>query len=315
MILCCGEALIDMLPGKTEEGKRMFLPVPGGSPYNTAIAIARLGVEVAFLGKISSDFFGDILVNNLEANSVETGFVKRVDRNTTLAFVDKGEDGSARYAFYSEASADRDLRMEDLPKEFSDNVRCLEFGSISLLLEPGSSTIRKLIFREYGKRVISFDPNIRPGLITNRESYLKMFESLVSHSHIVKASDEDIKWLYPAMQLEEAADILIKKGASIVIVTMAAKGAFALCSDGLVRVDAIDIPIADTVGAGDTFHAAFLSYLHEERILEIESIEKLKGDSVKKALEYAIKAASITCSRPGANPPFKNEMENWTAVL
>ncbi len=308
MILCCGEALIDMLPELNSKGKRVFLPVPGGSPYNTAIAIARLGTNSAFLGKISSDFFGDILVENLTQNNVGMDFIRRVDKNTTLAFVDKGKDGSARYAFYSEDSADRDLRLEDIPEELSDEVKCIEFGSISLLLEPGSNTIRDLIFRECSRRIISFDPNIRPGLIKDRGAYLEMFDSLVGCSHILKASDEDIKWLYPDMELEEAAHSLIERGASIVIVTMAEKGAFVICHEGLIKVDAIDVPVADTVGAGDTFHAAFLSYLHEKNLLEINEIKKLKGDRVRSALEFAIKAASITCSRPGADPPFKNEM-------
>ncbi len=311
MILCCGEALIDMLPEENNVGKRVFLPVPGGSPYNTAIAIARLGVETAFLGKISYDFFGDLLVENLKSNNVNTKFITRTDKNTTLAFVDKTEDGSARYAFYSEGSADRNLEVKDIPERFSDDVHCIEFGSISLLLEPGSSTIRGLVSREYDKRVISFDPNIRPGLIENKRNYLEMFNALVKHSHILKASDEDIKWLYPEIELEKAVSNLLELGVSVVVITMAAKGAFAVCSEGMVKVSAIDVPVVDTVGAGDTFHAAFLSYLYREGFLNVDLVKHLKKGTVKKALEFAIKAASITCSRAGANPPSMVEMENW----
>ncbi len=310
MILCCGEALIDMLPGRDSKGKRAFLPVPGGSPYNTAIAIARLETEVTFLGKISSDFFGEILVNNLKRNNVDTNFIVRSENNTTLAFVNKREDGSAEYAFYNENSADRNLRENEIPLKFSSNVKCIEYGSISLLMEPGSKTIENLIVREYNSRVISFDPNIRAGLIRDRDDYLSLFNRMIQHSHIVKISDEDVRWVYPDLNLEDAALRLLEAGPLVVIVTMGSEGAFALTRKGKVDVEALEVSVSDTVGAGDTFHAAFLAFLHEKNLMSKEILEEIGLDTLEESLRFSIRASSITCSRPGADPPFKSEMEN-----
>ena len=150
MIISCGEALIDFVPQPGDE--LQYAPCPGGSPYNLAIASARLGASTGFLGKISRDFFGDILFNRLEKEGVNTGYTRRSDRLSTLAFVKIEQGEEPRYAFYTENTADRNLSSVDIPESLPDSVECLEFGSISLILEPQAETIKSLIRRENGKR-------------------------------------------------------------------------------------------------------------------------------------------------------------------
>jgi fructokinase len=317
MILACGEALIDMVPKND-----VFYPAPGGSPYNTAIAAARLNTEVSFLGRLSKDFFGEILIKRLEQNRVGTGLIVRSDENSTLAFVKLKKNMDPDYIFYTEGTADRSFSKNDIPVHVPEETRCIAFGSIALTMEPVASAIESLVFREGGSGggvngggiVISFDPNIRPFMIRDRASYIRRYGQWIAASTIVKMSNADIEFLYPETELEKALKKIISAGPRLVLVTLGRDGAAALLRDergGITRVSApvVDMPVADTIGAGDTFHGAFLAWLEMKGKMSPAAITALTETELYDALYFANKAASIVCSRRGAEPPTLKDIE------
>ena len=210
MIVCCGEALIDMLPRTSKEGAAVYQPFNGGSIFNTAIALGRLGIITGFFSGLSTDFFGDSLVAGLKASNVDLKYTKIWDRPSTLAFV-KLDNGQARYSFFDENSAGRMLTTKDLPKLAAD-VNALHFGSISLIPEPGASTLEALMTREAEKRVICLDPNIRANLIKDRRGYLERINRLIAMCDILKISDEDVTWITGKTDLAAAAQKMAQCG-------------------------------------------------------------------------------------------------------
>lgn len=310
MILTCGESLIDMLPGEDAEGNLAFHPRVGGSPLNTAIAAARLGVHTTFLGRVSRDFFGDLIVERLIENGVDRRFVVRADDPTTLAFVRRLPGGDAQYAFFTQNTADRNISRPDLPDRLPDDVRCIAFGSISLALEPGASTIRDFVSREQSRRVISFDPNVRPSMVRDRDTYVRLVTELAGISTIVKISDADLAWLFPdiASDLVAAARRFVHPG-SLVVVTRGADGAIAVTDRYVVEQPAVDVDVVDTIGAGDSFHAAILAWLARNELMTKNSIAALGPDELRAALYFAAHVAAVTCSRAGADPPTIEELE------
>lgn len=309
MILHCGEALIDFIPVLDGDGNNAYKPAPGGSSYNSSIATARLGARSLFLGKVSRDFFGDQLVGNLEKNGVETRHIVRTDRPSTLAFVKKTDAGEARYAFFVTNAADRSLRPEDLPDPLPEGVHCVQFGSISLIPDPVSSTILELVEREADRRVISFDPNIRTVLIEDEGDYRSRVERAVAASTIVKISDEDLAWFAPKTDLKAAARSLLGERTKLVVVTLGADGAFAATPVGIFPVAGVETEVSDTVGAGDSFHAALLAWLSRKKKLTLEAIGSLEPETIEEMLRFAARVAAKTCSRPGADPPYLKEVE------
>ena len=313
MILCCGEALIDMVPFTTGEGGA-FRPCPGGSPYNSAVAVGRLGVPVGFVGRLSTNFFGDILVDRLKANGVRTDYIVRADQTSTLAFVRLEKGKEPEYAFYTEGSADRSFRQEDLPAKLPDEARCILFGSISLTMEPIASTIEAFVRREASSRVTSFDPNIRPVMIHDRAAYVKRLESLMACATIVKISGADMDFVYPGLDRESAMKRVMAFGPSLVVTTLGADGALAIGKrkDGKefrATAPIVDVKVVDTIGAGDTFHAGFLSWLEMNGKMSREKIASLSEAELSAALFFANKAASLVCSKRGAEPPTMAEMD------
>lgn len=308
MIYVCGEALIDMLPSKTTDGEISFVPHTGGSPFNTCIAAARLDVPVSFLGRLSNDFFGQMLSRSLTDNGVDLSVTQRGNEPTTLGFVKVEQGKDPEYAFYTNGTADCSFSSEEIPDQFSDDVMALAFGSISLIMEPGATAIENLAQREKGKRVLSFDPNIRPVLIENEDSFRRRCERLLKFASIVKISDVDLKWLYPDLSLDDAAFKVQGFGPLLVVVTKGADGSFAL--RGTLRVDspAVHVEVSDTVGAGDTFHAGFLAWLYRNGLLTLKALSCLSYEQLTEALHFASSCAAVTCSRPGADPPFWEEV-------
>ncbi len=307
MIVCCGEALIDFLPRQGEDGAAVFQPFAGGSVFNVAIALGRLGVRTGFLSGLSRDFFGASLVDTLHGSKVDTKLCLFSDRPTTLAFVSLA-NGQARYAFFDEGSAGRMLDAADLPPVPAE-VNGLHFGSISLVAEPCGSAYETLMRNESPVRVVSLDPNIRPSLIKSRDGYLARLARLVEMADIVKLSDDDLEWLAPGARFEDFAAGWIRRGAKLVILTRGADGALAVTKRLRVSVPAVEVTVADTIGAGDTFSAALLARLEAQRLLAKRAIAALTEADLHGLLVYAAKAASITASRPGADPPWLKEME------
>ncbi len=307
MILCCGEALIDMLPRETAEGEPCFAPHAGGSVFNTAIALGRLDTPVQFFSGLSSDLFGDQLRASLAASGVDASPAATADRPTTLAFVTL-TDGQARYAFYDENTAGRMLTVADLPP-VGPGTNALFFGGISLVVEPCATAYTQLMTQaaEAG-HVTMLDPNIRPGFITDEPAYRARLDALLALADIVKISDEDLHWLMGPGDLADLASALLQKGARLVCLTEGAKGATGYFGDGAVFVPAPKAQVIDTVGAGDTFNAGLLASLARQGCLNRSALSALTETQVTAALELGARAAAVTVARAGANPPWASEL-------
>lgn len=307
MILCCGEALTDLIPGITADGMPAFVPKTGGSVFNTAVALGRLGVPSAFFGGLSSDFFGDELRKAMLAANVDISLAPVSERYTIAAFV-KLEDNQARYSFIDEGSACRMLALEDLPP-LPDRISALHLGSFPLAIEPCGSAFEELCRRECHKRVIHFDPNIRANLIKDRTRHRQRVERIVAMSDLVKMSDEDLAWMAPGANAEAFARDWLGRGAKLVVVTRGKDGAVAFTDGFRVEIPGLAVKVADTIGAGDTFTAGLLASFHQAGRLDKAAIAALDQDSVLAALKLAVKAAAVTVSRPGADPPWAHELK------
>ena len=308
MILCCGEALIDMVAAPSLDGPDGFVPHSGGAVFNTAIALGRLGARAGMLTGLSRDMFGDQLADALKASDVDTTHIIRADRPSTLAFV-KLEDGQATYSFFDENSAGRMIRAADMPALPSD-ITALFFGGISLASDPSASAYAALLARQGGPRAVMIDPNIRPLFITDAEGYRRRMAEMIGQADIVKVSDEDLDWLNPApLTQAEKISAMLDTGPSVVIVTQGAEGAIATLADGTsIAVPAVKTNVVDTIGAGDTFNAGFLAKLSDLDLLTPEALGTLDPDALRDAMTYGARVAAITVSRAGANPPWANEL-------
>lgn len=306
MIVCCGEALIDFLPRKSADGASVYQPFCGGSVYNTAIALARLGIKTGFFNGISTDFFGDMLRDGLKASHVDLSYAKIWDKPSTLAFV-KLTGGQARYSFFDDNSASRMLTKRDWPK-LAKKVQALHFGSISLIPEPGGSTLEALMKREAKTRVVSLDPNIRPSQIKDRRAHLARLGRMIAMADIVKISDEDVTWMTGKTEFAKAAKKWLKSGAKIVIVTRGGDGVEAYTSGFAIHQPAVKVKVADTVGAGDTFTAGLLTALSTAKLLTKKKLAAISQVQLDAALSFAARAAAVTVSRPGADPPWAHEL-------
>jgi fructokinase len=307
MILSCGEALIDMLPRTSTEGEACFAPYAGGAVFNTAIALGRLGAPSAFFSGVSKDMLGEILADKLAASKVDTHFLARSDRPTTVAFV-KLVNGQATYAFYDEATAGRMLSLDELPA-LPREVDALFFGGISLVNDPAASTYEALQARECGARVTMVDPNIRPDFIAGKEAeYRARIERMIARADIVKLSDEDLHWLEGPGDLTGLARGILARGPKVVFITEGAQGARAVTATRDRFVAAQKVTVVDTVGAGDTFNAGVLAALHQAGVLTKGALAALPDAILDAALSLGTRAAAVTVSRAGANPPWQDEL-------
>ncbi len=306
MILCCGEALIDMLPRETTLGESGFAPYAGGAIFNTAIALGRLGVKTGFFTGLSDDMFGDILRETLASSHVDAGFCATLSRPTTLAFV-KLVNGQASYAFFDENTAGRMLSQDDLPA-LGEDCEALHFGAISLIPNPCGQTYEALMAREHEKRVISLDPNIRPGFIRDREAHLARMLRMAAMADIIKFSDEDLEWFGGSGNHDDLAAAWLKRGPKLVVITKGADGAVGYTAAHKTEVPSQRITVVDTVGAGDTFDAGILASLKRNSLLTKTAVAALSDQAVRDALSFGAKVAAVTVSRAGANPPWAHEV-------
>lgn len=302
MILSSGEALIDMLPRTSPAGEACFAPYAGGAVMNTAIALARLGSDSGFLTGLSTDLMGDVLRETLQASNVNLDHAVVSDRPTTLAFV-KLTNGSASYFFYDENTAGRMMTLADMPV-LPASISTYFTGGIWLAVEPCGAALEAMMLREAGQRVAMIDPNVRPSFVKDRAAYTARIDRMIAAADIVKLSDEDSEWLYGSVDPQA----ILAKGPKVVLVTEGAKGATAYTARGAVSVAAPKIVVADTVGAGDTFNAGFLAALDRAGLLSKSAVATLSDDALRDALSLGTRAAAITCSRPGANPPWAHEL-------
>lgn len=311
MIICCGEALIDFIP--TETGMA-YRPCPGGSILNIAVGLGRMQVPVGFLSRLSTDLFGDMLADHLTRNQVNLQYCPRKQGQTTLAFVSLGEGASQepQYAFYAEGAVDREMTRNDLPEAFEEEVKALHFGSISLVLEPGASALEALMRRESRKRILTLDPNIRPIVIQDWDAYQARFEHWLSLIDVLRLSQADLAHLYPGKPIASLLPGWFDAGVSLIILTQGAEGASAYTKPGeQTFVPTPKVAVKDTVGAGDTFFSAVLTYLYDNDLLENrEAIAEMNSAQLTACITFGVKAAAINCTREGANPPYRHEMDS-----
>jgi fructokinase len=296
MLLCCGEAVIDMLPD-TASGLG-FMPHTGGAAVNTAIALGRLGVPAGYFGGLSTDLFGAQLAEALLASDVDLSKAARSARPTTLAFVQL-TDGHARYAFYDENTAGRMLSPADLP-DLGD-VRALLFGGISLAQEPAGAAFATLCAADHGLPVM-IDPNIRPDIIRDAPGFRPRLEALLRRADIIKLSDEDLAWL------GLSAQNLLDRHDALILITKGADGVDLHSRAGQLHVPAAPALVVDTVGAGDTFNAGFLAGLSRAGLLCRNALRDSDPAALLPAIQLGTQAAAITVSRAGANPPWSHEL-------
>jgi fructokinase len=307
MILSCGEALIDMLPRDTAAGEAAFAPYAGGAVFNTAIALGRLGAPSGFFTGLSTDLFGRILDQTLAASDVDTSLCARSSRPTTLAFVTLVK-GQATYAFYDENTAGRLLSAAELP-DLPAGIDTLFFGGISLVNDPAATAYETLQARASAAgRVTMIDPNVRPGFIQDADAYRARIDRMIAVADIVKLSDEDLHWLYGGAPADDLARAILAKGPKVIFLTEGAKGARAVTATQDRFVAATKVTVADTVGAGDTFNAGVLAALHVQGCLTKAGVAALPDSMLDAALSLGTRAAAVTVSRPGANPPWSREL-------
>ncbi len=305
MILISGEALIDLIPDPVKANA--YDAVLGGSPYNVAIGLARLGSQTAFVSRISADANGDALLAALADNGVKLGFVLRDARPSTLAFVMRGtaKTGS-RYSFYLDATSFDG--PWPFPAAWPAGGRHLHVGSISAIDPRHGETVIEALEAVREKASVSFDPNIRPLVTSDRESVGKLVERQASLAHMVKASEEDLEWLYPGRAIEESLAAWAKLGPRFCVATLGERGALAVLGGERIKVPAPLVDVVDTVGAGDSFMSALLSAMDQGSALGAVAAPPERAD-LERWLSFAAAASAITCTRKGSNPPTRAEVE------
>ena len=305
-VVVAGDALIDLTPTTTVRGILAYEPHPGGSCLNVAVGLGRLGVPIAFLARLSSDAFGQMLRTQLADSGVQPSYFVDTDDLTTLAAVHL-RGGQATYSFHAQRAADRGLLPEHLAS--LPDEAALHTGSIALMLEPVASTLEWLLRREAGRRVISLDPNVRPGLIADRVAYLDRFEGWLRLIDIMKVSEEDLAWLYPRRSQDDVVAGWHAAGIPLILVTHGEHGAVASTPLGSVSVEAPRVAVGDTVGAGDAFMSGALAHLHERHLLTRDGLRSLDAAGLAELLDAACLVAADTCTRAGADPPRRRVLE------
>jgi fructokinase len=313
VIVVGGEALVDLVPApSSREPGGPMLPRWGGGPYNVAVALGRLGVPARFLSRMSTDPFGAAMLDRLHLSGVDTSLVQRGEEPSTLAVVGLRPDGSARYGFYTEGTADR--LIED-PGPLPEDTTAVALGTLSMVLEPGASVYQEVLRRESAAgRVVSLDPNIRPDLITDPAAYRDRFRSWLPSVGLLKVSDEDAEWLELGGRSGHPKEWL-DSGVGAIIVTRGGDGMTAITPSGTITVPSVPTVVVDTIGAGDTTHAALLARLYALGALSRDGLADLAPDGWRDVLGFAAAAASFTCSRAGAEPPTTAELNAAGAAM
>ncbi len=298
-IWVCGEVLIDLIP----DGSGERVPHVGGGPANTAKALARLGHDVYFIDGISSDKYGQMSRQELLDDEVKLDLALKSDKPTCLAIVSLKENGGASYEFEIDGTATFDFSESWLPDPSRYKPSVLQIGSLVTVIQPGADVLYDWAMQVAEFAPIVFDPNVRSVVMNDRDKYLAAVERWVAISSVVKVSDDDLAWLYPDQQDTDVAKRWINDGAALVVVTRGADGLVGFTADGVVEVPGVKVDVADTVGAGDTVGAIIVE------AMIVEGILNLTGDTLKAVLNRAAVAAGITCSRKGAQPPYKHELK------
>ena len=314
MFLSCGDALFDLFVDSDPEKNDIALSgVVGGSPLNVAIGLARLGHHSQFFTKISSDPFGQRMKRHLSENNLDTTLCVDTDQNTTLAIVEKQHDGSAKYVFYTDNTADATISAADLPAAIPSETQVIHLASYSTVLSETGPALQALVARESAHRAISYDPNLRLMVEPNLDLWKKAFQAIGQHAFVIKASDEDVDALMGPGKHDEFLESCIGMGAQVAFLTRGPDGAIGYDATGQrVELPGVSVKVEDTVGAGDTFHTAVLHWLvTHKHVGEIKNGRtQLNGElDLKACVQFALQAAAITCTRRGADLPTLKDIE------
>ena len=307
MLMVCGEALLDVFAaGETRTGLTLDANV-GGSPFNVAVGLARLGQPVGFFSAVSTGFAGERLMRALHAEGVDTRAVARLGAPTTLSLIGLDAQGVPSYAFYGEGCADRLLRPADLQR-LPPAISAVNVGSYATVVEPTASTLRALVQREHGRALIAFDPNIRLNVEPALPRWREQLDWMLPRTDLLKVSEEDLALLLPGTALDAFAAHALASGVRAVVITRGALGASGWTANARATVPPVPVQVIDTVGAGDTFQAALLTWLAEHDALNANALGALAQAELQDALAFAARAAAITCSRRGADMPRRDEL-------
>jgi fructokinase len=302
-----GEALVDLF---VDAAGRVDAR-PGGGPFNVARAIARLGQPAAFLGRLSGDRFGQLLRTGLERDGVQVAIPAPAAAPTTLAVVDIGPAGVPRYQFYLSGTSGAALSAGQAKAALPASTIALHVGSLGLAMEPIAASLEELVAGLPASVIVMLDPNCRPGAITSRPAYLDRLNRILGRADVVKASTEDLAYLFPDSSAEEAASAMLGRGPASVVVTDGPHPARAFLASGEVQADVPPVDVVDTVGAGDSFGGAFLAWWVGNGL---SRDELRQPETVRSALLAAVDAAVVTCTRAGAEPPWADDVaghEGW----
>lgn len=310
MILSCGDALIDFVPVVAADGRDAARPAVGGSCLNIAVGMARLGIASGFVGGISTDLFGRMIGDHAIASNVDLRFATRSAHQTTLAFV-RIVEGESQYAFYDAetASANWSYRRGSIP---FDAIEAVHIGSTTLVNERGAAEAGALIADARPSATISFDPNCRPVLVSDKKAYRTRMDAFAENADIIRMSDVDFSYLYGDDAYAAQADRLLARGASLFVVTRGGNGVQAWHRNaGMIEVKAPAVEVVDTIGAGDSFQAALLFALARLKRIERASLQSIGDNELRKALSFACQCAAVTCTRAGADPPRFSEVAGF----
>jgi len=318
VIIVCGEVILDVLRAPEQglgERPAKFVGHPGGSPANTAVALARLGSASGLLARIATTSLGRLLREHLEQNGVDLSYAISAHEPASLAFVDVAANGSASYSFYVEGTADWQWTSDEFPDPLPDEVRIVHAGSIAAVTAPGRTAIAAMLEAAHSTRMVSFDPNIRPALIGDAAAARVLIEQLIGSVHLVKASDEDAAWLYPGDPVDDVAARWLALGPSLVVVTSGPNGA-----TGFTRVDRVERPappvdVVDTVAAGDSFMAGLLHFIERAELVGLVRGIGVGARDLARALDYASAVAALACAKVGADPPYADEVDAFISAV
>lgn len=308
-IAVAGEALVDLVPAPVGD---YFEIAPGGSPANVALALARLGVPARLLARIAADVLGRRIREHLAGNGVGLDHVVTAREQTSLAMVTVDADGVPAYDFRIAGTADWQWTDAELAGALDGHVVAVHSGSLALTTPPGAAVLRGLMRRAAATATVSYDPNCRPLLMGDPAEVLAGAHELIEVADIVKVSAEDLEWLLPGVSPEQVITDWVERGPALVAVTMGGDGVLAGTASGLrTRRPGVPVTVIDTVGAGDTFAAALLAGLHGRELLGAHArgaLRAISAETLDAVLDEAARAAAITCSRRGADPPTAAEL-------
>jgi fructokinase len=307
MLLSCGDALIDFLPVKSADGRDAIVPVAGGSCLNIAVGMARLGVQAGFVGGISSDMLGRIVADHALASGVGLAYTTRSDQQCTLAFV-RSVAGEPQYAFYDEGSASRNWIYRSGSIPFGE-VDAIHLGSTTLVSDAGAAQALAVVREAKESATVSFDPNCRPNLVKDKPGYVARMAEFAAAADLIRMSDVDFEYLYGNDDYAARAASMLEAGASLVVVTQGIKGVQAWHGKaGALRVETPKVEVVDTIGAGDSFQAALLYALHALGRIATGPLRQIDAGELRRVLSFAAACAAITCSRVGADPPWRTDI-------